>query len=219
MSEDTYRTVTKMTTGLYKDRGSKFIGYVFPIETEEQFLRVLQEIKNEHLKARHHCTAFRLRSGLERVSDDGEPSGSAGKPMHNQLLSADIVDVGAVCVRYFGGTKLGISGLIAAYKGAIVEAMSMTDVVIRYETIDLTIKFDYSVMGTLLDTLKKLNIEVSQKLFNESPSVTISVNQSEVGSCITRIKALMLGRPTEDINPDDEIPGVTFGESNNFSED
>ena len=219
MSEDAYRTVTKMTTGLYKDRGSKFIGYLFPVETEEQFHKMLQKIKNEHFKARHHCTAIRLRSGLERASDDGEPSGSAGKPMLNQLLSADIVDVGAVCVRYFGGTKLGVSGLIAAYKGAVAEAVNMTDIVIRYETTNLTIKFDYSVMGTLLDTLKQLNVEVSEKLFNESPSVVVRINQSEVPAYITRIKAQMIGRPTEDITADDEIPGVTFGESNDSSDD
>ena len=210
MSDDAYRTVTKMTTGLYKDRGSKFIGYLFPAETEAQFHQVLQEIKNEHFKARHHCTAIRLRTGLERSSDDGEPSGSAGRPMLNQLLSSDIVDVGVVCVRYFGGTKLGVSGLIAAYKGATIEAIQAANIVVRYETKDLVIQFDYSVMGTLLDTLKQLDIKVTQKHFEAAPSVVATINHSEVTYQISRIKAQMLDRPIADIVAEDIIPGVTF---------
>ncbi len=210
MSNDAYRTVKKMTTGLFKDRGSKFIGYVFPVENEIQFQKVLQDIKSEHFKARHHCTAIRLRTGIERSSDDGEPSGSAGKPMLNQLLSADIVDVGAICVRYFGGTKLGVSGLIAAYKGAVIDALKISDIVVRYETRELVIQFDYGVMGTLLDTLKQLDIMVIQKQFDATPSVVVTINKSEVTYHINRIKASMLDRPIRDIVDEDIIPGVTF---------
>lgn len=207
---DAYRTVVKESQGELKDRGSKFIAYVFPIEDEQDFLQRLAELRAEHFKATHHCSAFRLRSGVKRSSDDGEPSGSAGKPMMNQLLSKELTDVGAISVRYYGGTKLGVSGLIAAYKGSVAVAIEAATIVTKYTTQVVEVAFDYAVMGTLMDCVKQLGLEIKGKRFDENPSLELLINQSEVPETILKIKAKLLGRAIEDVTDEDVIAGVRF---------
>lgn len=209
-SEDAYQTIDKASIGEYREKGSKFITYLFPVTTKEAFATRLNEIRNEHFKASHHCPAFRLRSGLYRSSDDGEPSGSAGKPMMNQLLSAELVDVGCVCVRYFGGTKLGVSGLINAYKTSVADAIHQANVITKYETVELVIKFDYAIMGSLMDCIKQLGLDIKEKNFSELPRIILSVNKSEAYETVMRVKAKMIGRSVEDIQESDKIPGMEF---------
>ena len=154
---DSFLTIDNPSEGEFKDRGSKFIAILFPMKSENDFVNKMSELKSLHLKARHHCYAYRIREPfLDRSSDDGEPSGSAGKPIMNQLLSRKLVDVGCIVVRYFGGTKLGVSGLINAYKQAAHEAISLFQVRTKYVTGLIEISFSYAKMGILMDALKYL---------------------------------------------------------------
>jgi len=207
---DAYRTIDVEAQGEYKDRGSKFIAYLFPMETLEVFSEKLSELRALHFKACHCCSAYRLRDGTQKSSDDGEPSGSAGKPILNQLLSKEVVDVGCIVVRYFGGTKLGVSGLIQAYKQAAVESLEASEILTKYETEAVVLSFDYAIMGKLMEALKYLKLHISGKDLSAEPSLTLEVNQSEVESTITNIKAKLLGRDSKDVDEDTEVAGLRF---------
>lgn len=210
MMEDSYNSIQKKSIGEFKDRGSKFIAYLVAASSETDFSDRLIEVKSLHPKARHFCTAIRLVNGLERSNDDGEPSGSAGRPILNQLLSHELKNVACVVVRYFGGTKLGVPGLINAYKQATKEAIGSAAVKEYFITRDLEIKFTYAHMGKLLECIKKLDIEVSSKKLDEHPSVMISIRESEFEMMLKRIKARWLGRSVEDLTEDDEFEGLEF---------
>lgn len=215
MSEeiDGYKTIDKLSEGEHKAKSSKFIGYLFPMKQESDLVDILQKIKSMHLKAGHHCYAYRLRdTNIFRHNDDGEPSGTAGKPIYNQLLSYELVDACCVVVRYWGGTKLGTSGLISAYKEGARLAIDNATILQKYEESKLDIYFDYAIMGQLMETIKKLGIDITDKSFDNDPKLTISTRASELDSAIVRIKADLLNRPTEDVTDDDVIEGVRFGD-------
>jgi len=159
---DFYYTIEKPSIAEYKDRGSKFTGYAFPIKTVEDFKRYLQELKKEHPKATHHCFAYRI--GLDgntfRVSDDGEPSGTAGKPILGQIDSKSLTNVAIFVVRYFGGTMLGVPGLINAYKTAAVLALQLTPIVQKAVEVNYTLRFDYTQMNPVMMIVKQGNCTV-----------------------------------------------------------
>jgi len=207
---DAYLTIEETYTSEFKDRGSKFIGNLFPMEKEEEFLKVMQVLKSQNIKAGHFCWAYRLRDGMNRSSDDGEPSGSAGKPILNQLLSNELVDTGCIVIRYWGGTKLGVSGLINAYKTAAKLAIADSKIVTKYETKLVRIEFDYSIMGKVMDTVKALNLNIKEKLLNATPALIVEVNISEVELTVFKLKAKMLGRSVEDVDEDTEVKGLTI---------
>lgn len=152
-----YKTIEVAGEGLFKDRGSKFLGYVFPVASRQEALMHLDEIRDLHKKARHHCFAWRIgtRGQDYRAADDGEPSGSAGQPMLNQLLSHEITNVVAIVVRYFGGTKLGVPGLINAYKMGTLEALEGLPIVekdiLAYYSITTTFDHASRMMTVLKD--------------------------------------------------------------------
>jgi len=207
---DAYKTIRCECVAEFKDRGSKFLAILFPMNEEETFQERLAELRAEHFKANHCCSGFRLRSGVERSSDDGEPSGSAGKPIFNQLLSAELLDVGCIVVRYFGGTKLGVSGLINAYKLSTRLAIEEAEVITLYDTRQVEIRFDYAHMGKLMDILKARQIKILDRVMDMNPKLIIDVNASEVESTIKFVKAKLYGRKVEDIKEDDEFQGVSF---------
>ncbi len=157
--EDTnkYRTISANTTGDFRDRGSKFLAYAYPVMTALDVKEKLQLLKKEHPKAVHHCYAFRLGTdGTQyRANDDGEPSGSAGKPIIGQIDSLGLTNVLVVVVRYFGGTLLGVPGLINAYKTVTQEALSKAPVTEKWIEDLVEINFDYPVMGEVLYLLKQ----------------------------------------------------------------
>src|SRR6202012_3709606 len=163
--QDFYYTIEKTTVAEFKDRGSKFIGYACPVKTVDEFKDRLNEIKKEHPKATHHCFAYRL--GLDgntfRVSDDGEPSGSAGRPILGQLDSKELVNVLVVVVRYFGGTLLGVPGLINAYKTATAMALEQVPKTEKWIEDYFEINFDYSAMGEVLYLLKQCEATIYQQ--------------------------------------------------------
>src|ERR1700744_5491706 len=160
--QDSYYTIEKTATAEFRDRGSKFIGYTFPVKSIADCTDRLNQIKSEHPKATHHCFAYRL--GLDgntfRVSDDGEPSGSAGRPILGQLDSKELVNVLVVVVRYFGGTLLGVPGLIQAYRSAASMALQMTPMVQRSVEKEYRVQFNYTQVGEVMVVVKQYNCRV-----------------------------------------------------------
>lgn len=209
---DSYHNIGENTIGEFKDRGSRFIAYLVSVSSLDEFKDELNKIKAAHIKARHFCTAIRLLPAYEKSNDDGEPSGSAGKPILNQLLSHDLKNVACIVVRYFGGTKLGVSGLINAYKQATREAIDIARIEERFITRSLKIHFDYAVMGKLLECLKKLGISEFGKQFNEQPFIELDIRVSEYEDCLNRIKAKWLNRDVADLADSDVFEGLRFEE-------
>lgn len=167
---DAYNTIEKEAFAEYKDRGSRFIAYVFPIATADDFKKRLKTLKEEHPKAVHHCFAYRIGTDGNnfRSGDDGEPSGSAGKPILGQLDSKEVVNVAAVVVRYFGGTLLGVPGLINAYKTATSLALQLTPLTQKPVLITYEIQFDYTMLNEVMMIVKRFNcviIENELQLF------------------------------------------------------
>lgn len=153
----TYKTITGTTYAEFKDRGSKFHGYAFPIRTTDDVKLHLQGLKKEHPKAVHHCYAYRIGTdGLQfRANDDGEPSGSAGRPILGQIDSAGLTNVLVVVVRYFGGTLLGVPGLINAYKTAAADSLAAAVVTEKNIEYKVTLEYDYSLMNEVMQVLKQ----------------------------------------------------------------
>ncbi|MGN6616514.1 MAG: IMPACT family protein [Ilyomonas sp.] len=160
-----YQTIQQPALAEYKDRGSRFLAYAYPVTTVDDFKERLQELKKEHPKAVHHCFAYRL--GLDgnnfRSSDDGEPSGTAGKPILGQIDSKELTNVLIVVVRYFGGTLLGVPGLINAYKTAASMALQLTPVVQKPVTERIKIHFDYTKINDVMRWIKAFNCHIVEQ--------------------------------------------------------
>lgn len=160
--QDFFQTISQPSSAEFKDRGSRFIAYAYPIETADDFKQHLQDLKKEHPKAVHHCFAYRL--GLDgnnfRVSDDGEPSGSAGRPILGQIDSKQLTNVLVVVVRYFGGTLLGVPGLINAYKTSATLALQTTPVVQKPVEVPYELQFDYTRMNDIMTLVKQCNCTI-----------------------------------------------------------
>ncbi len=178
---DSYKTIKAKSEGLFKDKGSKFLSYAFPVETEEEIKDILIQIKKEHHSARHHCYAWRL--GTEeitfRANDDGEPSSTAGKPILGQLLSFGLTNILVVVVRYFGGTLLGTGGLINAYRTAAAEAIKNAKTVNRVIEKKFTLKFTYNQMNDVMQIIKQENLNILDTRFELECELDFSVRKSE----------------------------------------
>ncbi len=180
--KDTYKTITKPSKeALFKDRGSKFYGYAFPVKNETQIEAYIEELKSKHHKARHWCYAWQLGKEYDRyrANDDGEPSNSAGMPIYGQLQSFDVTNTLVVVVRYFGGTKLGVGGLIQAYKTGAQMALENSKIVKR--TIDETflLKFEYPEMNTVMRIIKDEDLNIVNQKMELACEIEISVRQKE----------------------------------------
>jgi uncharacterized YigZ family protein len=160
--KDFYLTIDKPGTAEYKDRGSKFIAYAYPIESVEDFKKHLQQIKKEHPKAEHHCFAYRIGTdgNTFRVNDDGEPSGSAGKPILGQLDSKEVTNTAVIVVRYFGGALLGVPGLINSYKTVTALALQVTPIIQKQVEVKYSIQFDYTRMNEIMMVLKQYSCTI-----------------------------------------------------------
>jgi len=160
-----YKTIAANATGDFRDRGSKFLAHAYPIQNVQEVKEKIQLLKKEHPKANHHCVAYRIGTdGTQyRASDDGEPAGSAGKPILGQIDSAELTNVLVVVVRYFGGTLLGVPGLINAYRTATQLALDSVEKTEKWIEDNVEINFDYSVMGEVLYLLKQSNATIYQQ--------------------------------------------------------
>ena len=193
--EDTYKTIAVATEGLFKDKGSKFIAYAFPVISEDQIKEIIQTIKKEHYSARHHCYAWRL--GHEklafRANDDGEPSSTAGKPILGQIQSFDLTNILIVVVRYFGGTLLGVSGLINAYRNAALDAINQAEIIEKLVEKNLLIEFDYGVMNDVMKLFKDEKLPQIEPEFDLRCQIKTQIRLSEVPrilDAITKIEGL-----------------------------
>lgn len=167
LENDTYRTLGTSGESLYKVKGSKHFGYAFRVNNEEEIKSYLEQVKKEHHSARHHCYAWKLGMGDDhfRANDDGEPSNSAGKPIYGAILSSELTNIFIVVVRYFGGTKLGVGGLIDAYRTAAKMAIEEATIVEEKLQAFFTVSFPYPQMGAVMSALKDMNLAVNEPVF------------------------------------------------------
>jgi uncharacterized YigZ family protein len=187
--DDTYKTIQTTSEGIFRDKGSKFIAYVFPIKNEAEVKVFINNLKNEHPKARHFCSALRLTPdrNIFKVNDDGEPSGTAGRPILNTLLSADVTDILVVVVRYFGGTLLGVPGLINAYKTATIEALK-ANVVISKTLNDLyEIHFDYESMNDVMRIIKEEELTVVAQQFDNNCIIKLEIRKADLNVVLIKL--------------------------------
>lgn len=194
---DSYRTISHNSVGEYKEKGSKFIGYVRPVSSREEFKEFLADVRQEHHKARHHCWAYRInpKNLEERLQDDGEPSGSAGMPIMNQLKSDGLIDVAAIVVRYFGGTKLGIPGLIRSYKAATESALDGSPKIEKPVLDTFKITFDYTIMNAVMDILKWEEVHEVKKALTAEPHVIIGMTPSVRVAVVEKMCKTLMGLP------------------------
>ena len=192
MSEDFYFTIEKPSSAEFKDRGSKFIAYAFPIETTDDFKKQLQFLKKEHPKAVHHCFAYRIGTDGNnfRSSDDGEPSGSAGKPILGQVDSRGVTNTAVIVVRYFGGTLLGVPGLINAYKTAAALALQVTPAIQKQIEIVHSIEFEYNRMNEVMMVLKQCNCSVISNEMQLFCVIKAGIPKNRLEEVIYRLKDL-----------------------------
>ncbi|MCB9080764.1 MAG: YigZ family protein [Lewinellaceae bacterium] len=200
------------STGEFRDRGSKFLAYAFPVETEEDCHRHLEEVRKEHPKARHYCYAYRLGTdnNLYRANDDGEPSGTAGRPILGQLDSFGITKTLIVVVRYFGGTLLGTSGLINAYRAAAADALQQATLVEKWVADIYRLTFDYSRMPAVMNAVKSMDLRILRQEFTAQGELDIAIPQSETEAKLLRLKALVADLHLEEAEQlTEDIPGFS----------
>lgn len=186
--DDSYKTITSPAEGFFKDKGSKFISYAYPIRNENDAKVFLAELRELHPKAVHHCYAYRL--GLDRMSyrmsDDGEPSGTAGRPILNTLYSRDITNILVVVVRYFGGTLLGVPGLIHAYKTATEIALDEAEVITSHLFNIYELVFSYVQMNDVMRIVKEMELPVTEQQFNMECRMAVEVRTMLVERFVSR---------------------------------
>ncbi len=177
LKEGQYLTIKEISEGVYKEKGSKFFAYAYPVKTEEEIKGIIRNLRKEYYDARHHCYAFMLGANQKhfRANDDGEPSNSAGNPILGQIRSKNLTDILIVVVRYFGGTKLGVSGLIHAYRTSALDAIENATIIKKDVTEIIHIEFDYFSMNDVMKIIKDYNPTVLSQQFDNSCQMVLEV--------------------------------------------
>jgi uncharacterized YigZ family protein len=190
--DDTYKTISGEAESVFSDKGSKFIALAYPIKSEEEVKLILSSLRLKHPKARHFCWALRLTTDRSnsRIQDDGEPSGTAGRPILNSMLSADITDVLVVVVRYFGGTLLGVPGLINAYKTAATSAISAAEIVERTLNDVYDIFFPYLAMNDVMRAVKDNQPEIIDQTFDNECYMRLSIRKSSLNKLLNMLEKI-----------------------------
>lgn len=188
--DDTYRTIKGSTEGIFRDKGSKFIAYAYPFANETELKPILAKLRAEHAKARHFCWAFRLGQdrGVFKLNDDGEPSGTAGRPILNALLSADVTNILVVVVRYFGGTLLGVPGLINAYKSATVEALQAAEIIAQTVNDVYEVTFDYLEMNAVMRIMKEEELKLLAQDFDTQCMIKFEVRKTNLNQVLGKLE-------------------------------
>ncbi len=179
---DKYKTIKYKSESLFKDRLSKFIGLAYPVNSEEEVKEIIKDIKKKYHDARHYVYAFILGKDKKnyRYSDDGEPANSSGPPVFNAIKSFDLTNILVVVVRYFGGKKLGVPGLINAYRTAAEDAIKNSEIITEEFKVIVKIKFDYALLNNVMSLLKKENAEITEQNFTESCTIIFKVLESNL---------------------------------------
>lgn len=188
-AQDSYRSISAPSEGLFKDNGSRFIARAYPVETEEEIRDIVSSLKKEYHDARHHCYAWRLgyRGDRFRVSDDGEPSGSSGKPILGQIDSRGLSDVLVVVIRYFGGIKLGIPGLIRAYRTSTADALDSAEIIEKVASRRFRLHFGYMNMNAVMKIMKDLGLSPGGQDFGMECSMETSVRLTLIPEFLRRV--------------------------------
>lgn len=197
--EDTFLTIAKPSEGLYKELGSKFLAFAYPVSDEEEIKTHIENLKKEYYDARHHCYAYALGKNKEifRANDDGEPSSSAGKPILGQLYSYDVTNVLIVVVRYFGGKKLGVGGLITAYKEASSDALKNAKIIPYIITKDISVRCTFAEEELVMRLVKNYDLEVlNQEYTTKGVEITLRVR----ANLYEEVEAQLQFGKTEDIS-------------------
>ena len=190
MQKDSYQTIKYPVEGLYKEKGSKFLAYAWPVQSEEEIMGHIENIKKKFHDARHHCYAWELGvNGMNfRMNDDGEPSGTAGKPIHGQIHSHELTNVLVIVVRYFGGVKLGTGGLIQAYKAATADALENAEKVEFTIDKSFTVRFGYDMMNPVMRVVDEEGLNVEEQIFEADCRLTLSVRKSKYDALVERFQ-------------------------------
>ena len=186
---DSYKSIAAESRGLFKDNGSRFIAHAYPVETEEEVKEIVAALKKEYYDARHHVYAYRLGylGDKFRANDDGEPSGSSGRPVLGQIDSNELSDILVVVVRYFGGIKLGIPGLIRAYKTATADAIANAEIVEKIACKRFKVHFGYMGMNSVMKVFKDMGLDQKNQQFDMECSMETCVRLSQVDTFLERI--------------------------------
>ncbi len=202
-SEDTYLSVQSPSTGLYKEKGSRFLAFLFPVTSAEQARTEIERIRKEYHDARHHCFGYRigLRGDIWRINDDGEPSSTAGKPIFGQILSNSLSDILIIVVRYFGGIKLGVPGLINAYRSAAADAIANSTIITKTATVSIRIDFGYPSMNDVMKLIKESGAEITHQQFDLQCSICVNVRlrdekdfisaTKKISDCVLKIQPIL----------------------------
>ncbi len=187
---DSYFTIAAPVETLYKIKSSKFLTYAYPIEREEEIAPILELLKKQHYNATHHCYAWRLGANGEkfRANDDGEPSSTAGKPILGQMLSREVTNCFIVVVRYFGGTKLGVSGLIEAYRDSTAEVLDAAEIIEKSVDVALRVTFSYISMNGVMKVIKELQPKIGAQEFDNLCSMELSIRESKSAMLISKLE-------------------------------
>ena len=189
---DLYRTIQNPSEGLYKEKGSKFLAFVYPVSTMEEIKERITHLKKHFHDARHHCYAWRLGADMERyrVNDDGEPSGSAGNPIFGQIQSRELSDILVVVIRYFGGTLLGVGGLINAYRSAASDSLDKAQIVELKVYKLINVQFEYPQMNSVMKVIKDLDLSFDNQEFDLNCSLTLKVWKRKMDRVWTQLSLI-----------------------------
>jgi uncharacterized YigZ family protein len=187
--DDTYKTISAESKGSYKEKGSKFLAFAFPVISEEEVKEKLTMLRKEFHDARHHCYAYRLGfdKSVFRINDDGEPSGTAGRPIYGQIISHDLTRILIVVIRYFGGIKLGVPGLINAYKTATKDALDKAGIITKTIHEEYQVRFDYAAMNSVMKVLKEEEALIIRQKFDNSCMLDFSIRKSSGDKIVNRL--------------------------------
>lgn len=190
--EDTYQTISAKSEGLYKEKGSKFIALAYPVTNEDEVKEIQTKLRRDYHDARHHCYSYIIGFKGEqwRANDDGEPSGTAGRPIHGQIVSRNLTNTLVVVIRYFGGTKLGVSGLINAYKTATADALEHAQIITRTVNDVYKVTFGYLAMNEIMKLVKDESLELMEQNFDTSCYITLGVRQSKTSNVLGKIEKI-----------------------------
>lgn len=190
--EDTYKTVEAQSTGVYKEKGSKFLAFAFPVKNETEVKMHLEQLRKEYYDARHHCYAYVLGydKSAWRVNDDGEPSGTAGRPIYGQLQSLDLTNTLLVVVRYFGGIKLGVSGLINAYKSASQDALTNAKIVEKTINELYRLEFPYEQVNEAMKIVKEFGLQIVENSFDVDSHIIFRIRRNNAQKVISRSQGI-----------------------------
>ena len=188
--DDFYKTIQSPAEGIFKDRGSKFVGFAFPISNEQEVKKYLQQIKQEHHQCNHHCYAFRMTTDptVFRFSDDREPAGTAGKPILGQILSKELTDVLVIVARYFGGTLLGVPGLINAYKMGAADALNNAIIITKTINGVYEIVFAYELANEVLQWLRSEPAIIKEQNYDGPCKIIFEIRRGRVNELMQKLK-------------------------------